>query len=551
VADISGPVGAHPVVPVLIVGAGPAGLSLAVELGSRGVPCVLLDEGDGTVDFPTANLLNARTLEHFRRWGIADELRYRAFPPDYPRNCVFLTRLNGYELARFELPGNGDPAARSPYSPEGRLWCPKFYFFPVLLQRARLTPGVQVILNAHFEALEQDESGVVAHLLDVATGRPQTLAARYLVACDGGSSLVRRQLGIPLQGAFAEGHNSSIYFQTDLLRYHRHGPAIQYRIHNDRITGALFAMDGRDHWRLNIRLGPRDVATYDPERTLRAALGPDIPFAILAEKPWSGHRVVAERYRAGRVFLVGDAAHLLWPLGGFGMNTAIGDAVDLGWKLAAHLLGWGSPGLLDSYETERRPIGVRNVEEAASIRVADTQIPTDPALDQDTAEGARLRAEAARIIEATRKEEFAVESPGMDLGYRYDVSPICAPDGTPPPPLDSETYQPTTRPGARAPHVWLPDGRSTLDLFGPGFTLLRLAPAADPAPIASAARAAGVPLRVIALDNPGVARAYERPLVLVRPDGHVAWRGDRPPSDAARLVDTIRGARAAPAGASA
>ncbi len=530
-------------VPVLIVGAGPAGLSLAIELGARGVPCLLVEQGDATVDFPTENLLNARTLEHFRRWGIADELRYHAFPPDYPRTCLFLTRLGGYELARFELPGNGDPSARSPYSPEGRLWCPKFYFFPVLLRRAQADPRVAVRLRCRLERFQQDARGVTAEVTDLASGRREVIAARYLVACDGGSSVVRRQLDIPMRGVFAEGHNASIYFRTNLLHYHPHGPAIQYRIHNARFTGGIFAMDGRDHWRVNVRLGPREVATFDPVRCLRDALGDAVPFELLAEKPWSGHRVVAERYRAGRVFLAGDAAHLLWPLGGFGMNTAIGDAVDLAWKLAAVVQGWGGATLLDGYEAERRPIGVRNVEEAASIKAADAQIPVAPAMDEDSAEGARLRAEAARLIEATRREEFAVESPGIDLGYRYDDSPLVVPDGTPPPPYDTDTYVPTTRPGARAPHVWLRDGRSTLDLFGDGFTLLRLGPTApDTGTIEAAARARGVPLRVLALDDPAVTAAYERPLVLVRPDGHVAWRGAAPPPDAVSLIDRVRGA---------
>jgi 2-polyprenyl-6-methoxyphenol hydroxylase-like FAD-dependent oxidoreductase len=530
-------------VPVLVAGAGPAGLSLAIELGLRGVPCVLVDQGDGRVEFPTANLLNARTVEHFRRWGIADTLRYEAFPADFPRTCIFLTKLNGFELARFEMPGNGDPRSRSPYSPEGRLWCPKFYFFPVLLARARALPSVDVRLSCRLESFEQDERQVVTQVVHLPTGERQALAARYLVAADGGASVVRQQLGIPMQGVFAEGHNSSIYFQTDLLAYHRHGPAIQYRLHNARITGGLFAMDGRDHWRLNVRVGPRDVATFDPQRCLRAALGDAIPFTILGEKPWSGHRVVAERYRDGRVFLIGDAAHLLWPLGGFGMNTAIGDAVDLAWKLAACVAGWGGAGLLASYEVERRPIGVRNVEEAATIREADTQIRVSPVMDEDTAAGARLRQEAARLIEATRKEEFAIESPGIDLGYRYDDSPIGVADGTPPPAYDTDTYAPTTRPGARAPHVWLRDGRSTLDLFGQGYTLLRLgSKGADTAALEAAARAAGVPLTALDLDEPAVVEAYERPLVLVRPDGHVAWRGDAAPRDPAALIDRIRGA---------
>jgi 2-polyprenyl-6-methoxyphenol hydroxylase-like FAD-dependent oxidoreductase len=543
----SGQAGTGGPAPVLIVGAGPAGLTLAIELGARGVPCTLVDEGDGTVQFPTANQLNARTLEHFRRWGIADELRYHAFPPDYPRTCIFLTRLNGYELAHFDLPGNGDPAARSAYSPEGRLWCPKFYLFPVLLRRAQSDPRVTVRLGCRLERFRQDDEQVTAEVTDLASGRRETIAARYMVACDGGSSVVRHQLDIPMRGVFAEGHNSSIYFKTDLLRYHRHGPAIMYRIHNARFTGGIFAMDGRDHWRVNVRLGPREVPTFDPAQCLRDALGDGVPFELLAEKPWAGHRVVAERYRAGRVLLAGDAAHLLWPLGGFGMNTAIGDAVDLGWKLAATVQGWGGPALLDSYEAERRPIGVRNVEKAASIKAADADISVDPVMEEDTPEGARMRQAAARLIEETRREEFAVESPGMDLGYRYDDSPIVVPDGTPPPPEDTETYVPTARPGSRAPHVWLRDGRSTIDLFGGGFVLLSLGPTtAETSTIDEAARSRGVPLRVVAIDEPDVRAAYERPLVLVRPDGHVAWRGDALPTDAAALLDIARGA--APAG---
>ncbi|HLI26158.1 MAG TPA: FAD-dependent monooxygenase, partial [Chloroflexota bacterium] len=488
-------------VPVLIVGAGPAGLTLAIELGLRGVPCVLIEQGDGRVEFPTANLLNARTVEHLRRWGIADRLRYQGFPADYPRTCIFLTRLNGYELARFELPGNGDPASRSPYSPEGRLWCPKFYFFPVLLERARAFPTVEVCFNCRLEAFRQDGQQVTAVITQLTTGEQYTIAAHYLVACDGGSSTVRRHLGISMRGMFAQGYNSSIYFRCDLLRYHHHGLAIQYRLYNRRIVGGIFAMDGRDHWRLNVRVGPQEIATFDPARTLRTALGEGIPFEILGEKPWAGHRVVAERYREGRVFLVGDAAHLLWPLGGFGMNTAIGDAVDLGWKLAACVQGWGGAHLLDSYEVERRPIGVRNVEEAASIKSADAQIPVDEAMDTDTPEGAYLRAIATRLIETTRREEFAIESPGIDLGYRYDHSPIIVPDGTPPPPYDTDTYVPTARPGARAPHIWLRDGRSLLDCFGPGFTLLRLGSDAPQATeLEAAAHAVGLPLTVVALD---------------------------------------------------
>jgi hypothetical protein len=252
--------------------------------------------------------------------------------------------------------------------------------------------------------------------------------------------------------------------------------------------------------------------------------------------------VVAERYRDGRVFLAGDAAHLLWPAGGFGMNTGVGDAVDLGWKLAAVLEGWGGPKLLESYEPERRPIGMRNVQEASEMRAGyDQALNVSPLLDADTEEGRALREKARTAILRTRAKEFQNDSPGIELGYSYDGSPICVADGTPAPSFDHGIYNPTTRPGARAPHVALADGRSTLDLFGRSFVLLALgAEKAEAAPLAAAAKGAGVPLEVVELNEPKVEQIYERRFVLVRPDGHVAWRGEAP-DDYDAIIDHVRG----------
>jgi hypothetical protein len=257
--------------------------------------------------------------------------------------------------------------------------------------------------------------------------------------------------------------------------------------------------------------------------------------------PWTRRELVAEHYGKGRILLAGDSVHVMSPTGGFGMNTGIQDAVDLSWKLDATLAGWGGPKLLASYETERRPVGLRNVREATSNLGRMRSPQRHSALLDDTPEGAALRVEIGKeFSEAMRHEWFTL---GIHLGFRYDDSPICWGDGTTAPPLEAMTYTPTARPGARAPHVWLKDGRSTLDLFGRGFVLLRIgtgAPAADPLLDAAARR--GVPLTQVALDEPEVASVYERKLVLVRPDGHVAWRDDQPPADPLRLIDCIRGA---------
>jgi hypothetical protein len=284
-----------------------------------------------------------------------------------------------------------------------------------------------------------------------------------------------------------------------------------------------------------------------PEK-LRTALGDKIPFELLAVRPWTGHCVVAERYQQRRVFLAGDAAHLNWPAGGFGMNTGVGDAVDIGWKLAAVLQGWGGKKLLDSYTLERKPIAMINVNEAAEMRANfDNQTPFSPKIEEDNDEGERIREKARAAILRTRAKEFQYDSVGIELGYRYENSPICVPDGTPPPELDHGRYVPSTWPGVRAPHVWLEDGRSTLDLFGKGFVLLNLARrGADMGPLTAAATRVGLPLQVIALNDPNVRDIYERPFALVRPDGHVAWRGNFVPANPADIIDQVRGAHRQP-----
>jgi len=532
--------------PILIAGAGPVGLALAIELAWRGIRCLVVEQTDGRVEFPTTNLANTRTCEHLRRWGLADRLRYESgYPTDYPRNYVFVTRMDGYEIARFDHPANGDPASRSPYSPEGRLWISKPYFDPVLHKHIATLPAVELRYETSLGSFRHDEKSVAAEIIDTKSGRRETVESDYLVGCDGGRSTVRRQLGIPMQGNFVEGQNVAILFKSRQLLGNRHGKAVMYQIVNETALGAVAAVDGRELWRLNLRgIRPEQLRSLDAAQMVRDTLGPDIPFKILSVWPWDAHRVVAQRYHEGRVFLAGDAAHLLWPAGGFGMNTGVGDSVDLGWKLAATLQGWGGDGLLDSYELERRPIGFRNVNEAGDMRADfDAQIPASALLEENSEAGKRLRDKAREATFRTRAKEFQYDSAGIELGYRYENSPICVPDGTSPPPLDHGLYVPSTWPGARAPHVWLKDGRSTLDLFGKGFTLVDLsANGMDASAFTSAARKTGMPFEVVRLDENEVRQAYERPLVLVRPDGHVAWRGDAVPDNTAEIIDRVRGA---------
>ncbi|MBM4298771.1 MAG: hypothetical protein FJ143_13625, partial [Deltaproteobacteria bacterium] len=374
-------------IPVLIAGAGPVGLALAIELAYRDIRCLVVEQSDGSVDFPTTNLANTRTVEHLRRWGFADRMRYESgYPTDYPRNYLFVTRMDGFEIARFDHPANGAPDARSPFSPEGRLWISKPYFDPVLHEHVAALPQVEVRYLTEFKSFEQHADKVIATLADANSGSTQAIEADYLVGCDGGQSNIRRALGIQYQGVFSQGMNVAVLFRSPLLNYTPHGPAVQYQIVNADINGAIAAVDGKELWRLNIRnVKQEQIDTLNAPEKLRFALGPDIPFELLAVRPWTGHCVVAETYQEGRVFLAGDAAHLNWPAGGFGMNTGVGDAVDIGWKLAAVLQGWGGEKLLGSYTAERKPIAMINVNEAAEMRASfDKQAPFEPKIVDDS-----------------------------------------------------------------------------------------------------------------------------------------------------------------------
>jgi len=346
---------------------------------------------------------------------------------------------------------------------------------------------------------------------------------------------------------FSQGMNVAVLFRAPLLlTASKHGPAVQYQIVNAQVNGAIAAVDAKELWRLNIRnVREEELEVLNPPEKLRAALGEKIPFELLSVWPWTGHCVVAERYQEGRVFLAGDAAHLNWPTGGFGMNTGIGDAVDIGWKLAAVLRGWGGPKLLDSYTLERKPIAMINVNEAADMRANfDNQTPFSLKLEEDSEEGQRLRQQAHAAILRTRAKEFQYDSAGIELGYRYEDSPICVSDGTPPPKLDHGYYTPSTWPGVRAPHVWLEDGRSTLDLFGAGFTLLDLSEEySELSAFTAASAAVSMPLHLIRLKEPQVKTHYELNLVLIRPDGHVAWRGNTVPANLMEIIDRVRGAK--------
>ncbi len=531
-------------IPVLIAGGGPVGLALAAELGWQGILCELVEQGDGVVKTPKMNEVNTRSMEFCRRWGIAEQVLDTPFPLDWPKDVVFVTSLAGYELGRVERPPRQIRA--SEHSPEYTQTCSQHWFDPILQRFARTFPTVALRYRCRLERFAETETGVAATLTDLATGAEETVEAQYLVGCDGAGSAVRRGLGIALEGKGLLGTAVNMFFRAPKLLERCGKRPGTFFIPVDRagVWGNLRIIDPRiGLWRLMVNETDSETSaeSVDKESHLRRGIGRDLAVDWVDVNVWRRQSVVAARYGTRRVFLAGDAVHQVSPTGALGMNTGIGDAVDLGWKLAAVLRGWGGTRLLDSYDAERRPIGQRNVRMATAFHALQSSYADRMgAIDADTEAGDALR----RDIGAALVNKLGVEfrTMGLQIGYRYEDSPICVADGTPPIPDDPETYAPSARPGMRAPHVWLRDGSSILDRFGRGFTLLQFGGSADDAgAIAGAAASRGMPLETVSLDDKAAQALYERKLVLARPDGHVAWRGDTL-ADFGAILDRARGA---------
>ena len=538
-------------VPVLVVGGGPVGLALAGDLGWRNIDCLLIEQSDGSIYQPRMDMVGVRTMEFCRRWGLVGAVEGSPYPRDYAQDNVYVTSLTGYELGRERFPGIGQ-APTPPQSPQRRERCPQNMFDPILREFAAAQKAVTMRYRTRLVGFTQDAERVSATVENADTGAREEIAARYLVGCDGARSLTRETLGIAMRGNSALTYTTNVIFRCpDLLSLHDKGKAYRHILIGPEGTWAtVVAINGRDQWRFSIigSSAQREYATAEIEAAIRRAVGRDFEFEILSVLPWVRRELVAETYREGRSFIAGDAAHAMSPTGGFGMNTGIGDAVDLSWKLAAVLQGWGGDGLLDSYTVERQPVGARNVAEASGNLRRMLSVSRHPDIADDTPEGAETRKKVgAEFSELMRREWFTL---GIHLGYRYEASPVCWPDGTPPPLDEAGTYEQTARPGHRAPHAWLADGRSTLDLFGRGFTLIGFgATAAEAAPLVEAAAARHVPIEFVSLAEPKVAALYQRKFVLVRPDGHVAWRDDRMPADPRRVIDVVRGAVSGPGNA--
>ncbi|HEV8015586.1 MAG TPA: FAD-dependent oxidoreductase [Stellaceae bacterium] len=544
---------------VIIAGGGPAGLMLANELGRRGIAALLLCDRPSTTNFPQANATQARSMEHYRRLGFADAVRAVGMPADYPTDVAYFTRITKHELARFALPAARE--ARQLIKTLSGSWSAaelphrgsQLYVERVLRAEAEKLPAVRLRFGWRVERFVEEEGGVAVDAVRVDDGATQRFTAAYLAGCDGARSAIRKQLGFHFRGEagivrdYMGGRMLSIWFRApELYRLIPFPRAWQYWAVNRTQRGLIVAIDGREEFVFMFQLPPgMDEAAISDDwarAALDEAVGAPVALTMIGRLPWTaGLALVAEKFQRGRVFLAGDAVHLFTPTGGLGYNTAIEDAVNLGWKLAAVLTGWGGARLLDSYERERLPVAARNTGYARYYANSIGNFTAAPEIEDATPAGEAARRDAGLYLNRHVREEFNI--PGITFGARYDGSPIIVGDGQAPPPDRANDYVPSAVPCGRAPHAWLGDGRSLYDTLGFEFTLLRLGSRPpDAAPFARAAASRGLPLAIVDRPEPELRDLYAAGLALIRPDQIVAWRGDRVPEDVDKLLALVTGA---------
>jgi 2-polyprenyl-6-methoxyphenol hydroxylase-like FAD-dependent oxidoreductase len=533
-------------IPVLIAGGGPVGMTLALNLAHYGIRTLVAERNPVTTRHPKMDLTNGRSMELFRRLGINERLRDAGVPRDNAFDIAWFTSLSGQELHRFRYPSANQQAEiirrenDGHHASEPGLRVSQVEIEPVLKRAIDEHPLIDVRFGTRFDQLvSQDAKGVSSELVVEATGERIPVRSSFLAGCDGGGSRVRRQIGIELDGQMAVAGAYMVHFRTkdrDLMR--KWGVTWHYQ----NGLGTIISQNDDDIYTLQAWLIPElELEKKTPQEVLEGWVGRSFEYEILQANPWTASLVVAQHYREGRVLLAGDSAHQFIPTGGYGMNSGIADAAGLSWILAACINGWGGDELLTAYDRERRPTAwwhLRAAERHMGVRGQIGQWYAEAGeLEGDTPEHAARRAElAAKIADIGNAEN---ESWGVELGYRYDESPVIAREDERPE-IDPLTYRPNTVPGARLPHIFLDDGASVHDKLGLWFTLLVVGNG-DGSPMKAAADGLGIPLDVVSLARPDLRAVYERNYLLVRPDQHVAWRGDALPDDPRELLELVSG----------
>lgn len=536
---------------VLIAGAGPVGLTLAIDLARRGVRCLLIEEQADPRKLPKMERLNARSMEMYRRLGLADRIRKAGAPGWARMDSGIAISMAEPPLVRLEYPSSDEAKKAIAACTDGTLpaepahLVSQYTLEPLLMDVARNTPNLEVRTGCALRSFAQDEEGVSARL-ELVNGAKETLRAAYLVGTDGGRSTVRKGLGFALQGDGDLAKKNQVFVHCpkiwDVYKY----PPFRMLFFPNQDMSVFSLQDSLRHFVFHTSCwGDRDELRAMIRNTLKL----EVEFEILATTGWTLHLLLAEHFMDRRVLLAGDSTHLVIPTGGLGLNTGIADAIDLSWKLAAAVQGWGGPYLLPSYEQERRAIGKRNIE--GSRYSAQGQITwrsaVRPNIGDDTPEGRGVRAAVTKIASIEQRKTH--EQVGTELGYRYDASPLICPDEAdtgPWPPDIKDFYIPTSRPGARLPHLWMKDGSAVQDKIDIGYTLLKLHGSHDTGSLERALREKGTPLQVLEPREPHLREMYGGDLLLLRPDMHVCWRGNQPPADPRKVAAIVTGWQAGP-----
>jgi 2-polyprenyl-6-methoxyphenol hydroxylase-like FAD-dependent oxidoreductase len=539
---------------VLIVGAGPVGLTLAIDLAWRGIHVTVVEaRAPAAPPEPKCNHVAARTMEIFRRLGIAEKVRNAGLPADYPHDISYRTTFTGQELTRIRIPCRRDrftmtdgPDCNWP-TPEPPHRINQIFLEPILFEHAAAQPHIRIINRTSVEDVavgDTSASAVLRHLDSGAVGR---MSSRFLIGCDGARSIVRKAIGARLSGDDVVQRVQSTYIRApDLIALQRHERAWGTGSINPRRAGMVYAIDGRERWLVHNYMKPdeADFEQVDRDACIRTILGVtgDFRYDIISKEDWVGRRLIADKFRDRCAFIAGDAAHIWVPYAGYGMNAGIADAMNLSWLLAAHLNGWAPPSILDAYEAERWPITSQVSRFAMSHAEAEIRrrgaVPGN--IEDAGSQGELARREVGRLTHEINVQQYACA--GLNFGTYYDRSPIISYDGAEHPAYTMDSYTPSTVPGCRTPHFWRDDGGSVYDAMGPEFTLLRFDPSIETAPLQVAAERRRVPLMVLDVDTTAARGLYGHRLVLSRPDQHVAWRGDALPSDPLALIDRVRGA---------
>jgi 2-polyprenyl-6-methoxyphenol hydroxylase-like FAD-dependent oxidoreductase len=539
---------------VLVVGGGPVGLTAAMDLAQRGVEVLVCElRAPGEPPPVKCNHVSSRSMEIFRRLGIVQRLRSVGLPFDYPNDVAFCTTVTGIEIGRIPIPSqaerqrgvSGLPDTWWP-TPEPPYRINQIYLEPALFHCAVEMDNVTILNRTAVEDFSQGPDGVVATARDLDTDETFEIRADYMIGCDGARSTVRRKLGVKLEGLAEITRTLSTHIRApELIHLIKRKHSWMNHALNPRHVGNAIAIDGKELWLVHVRMPPgkSDFAGMDRDRAIRDVLGvsDDFKYEVLGKEDWIARRLVSDKMRVGRVFIAGDAAHLWIPVAGYGMNCGIADVTDLTWMLGATLNGWAPPSILDAYELERHPITEQVSHFVADLGITLTKKRHDipSGLEDPGPEGDAVRARYAKELYDLNVAQYCCA--GLNFGYFYANSPVIAYDGAEHPGYSMGEFTASTVPGCRAPHVWLRKEHSLYDEFGPYYTLLRRDPSVACDGVLNAAEKAGVPLKLVDAGGKEVAASYDRKLTLIRPDYHVAWRGDEAPEDAVRLIELIRG----------